>query len=56
MTTTLFLGGYLLIGLVFSPVWVGILWLSIWPGVWLYSLFWSMEIWYVPPDERSGDA
>ena len=53
MTVILILGGYLLAGVLFSPIWVGILWLSIWPGVWLYSLFRSMNLGYVPADERT---
>lgn len=54
MTPILFLGAYLLVGVVLSPIWVGALWLSIWPGVWLYSLFRSMNLSYVPPDEQCG--
>jgi len=42
---------YLLVGVLFSPIWVGALWLSIWPGVWLYSLFRPMDLGYIPPDE-----
>ena len=44
-------GAYLLIGILFSPIWVGALWVSIWPGVWLYSLFRPMKLRYVPHDE-----
>jgi hypothetical protein len=43
---------YLLVGVVFSPIWVGALWLSIWPGVWLYSFFRPMILGYIPPDEQ----
>ena len=44
-------GAYLLVGLFFSPIWVGALWVSIWPGVWLYSFFRPMKLRYVPHDE-----
>ena len=44
-------GAYLLLGVLFSPIWVGALWVSIWPGVWLYSLFRPMKLRYVPHDE-----
>ena len=44
-------GAYLLVGVLFSPIWVGALWVSIWPGVWLYSLFRPMKLRYVPHDE-----
>ena len=43
---------YLLVGVLLSPIWVGALWLSIWPGVWLYSLFRPMNLGYIPPDEQ----
>ena len=46
-------GAYLLVGVLFSPIWVGALWVSIWPGVWLYSLFRPMKLRYVPHDEQS---
>ena len=52
MTPLMFLGAYLLVGVLFSPIWVGAFWLSIWPGVWLYSLFRTMELGYVPSDEQ----
>jgi hypothetical protein len=45
---------YLLVGILFSPIWVGVLWLSIWPGIWLYSLFRPMNLRYIPPDEQPG--
>lgn len=54
MAPIFILGAYLLVGVVLSPVWVGVLWLSIWPGVWLYSLFRPMNLAYVPRDERPG--
>ncbi len=46
----LFLLAYLIAGLMLSPVWVGALWLSIWPGLWLYSLVRSTQIGYVAVD------
>ncbi|MDH3642101.1 MAG: hypothetical protein OES38_08390 [Gammaproteobacteria bacterium] len=52
MTPLLILGTYLLVGVLFSPIWVGFFWVSIWPGVWLYSLFRNMELGYVPSDEQ----
>jgi len=53
-TPLLFLVAYLIIGVLFCPVWVGFLWLSIWPGIWLYSLFRPMDLGYVPPDAQKG--
>lgn len=47
----LFLGAYLLVGVLLSPLWVGALWLSIWPGLWFYSLFWPLRLGYVSPEE-----
>lgn len=45
---------YLLVGMIFSPIWVGALWLSVWPGVWLYSLFRPLKLGYIPTDEESS--
>ncbi|MGI9327430.1 MAG: hypothetical protein ACR2PZ_19585 [Pseudomonadales bacterium] len=45
---------YLLIGMIFSPIWVGALWLSIWPGVWLYSLIRPVNLGYIPAVEKSN--
>lgn len=42
-----FLVGYLMLGILLSPFWVGALWLSIWPGLWLYSNFKTMKIHYI---------
>lgn len=44
----LFLLGFLVIGIVFVLFWVGILWLCIYPGVWLYSKFKPMTLFYMP--------
>ena len=52
MTVLYAVGAYLLVGIVFSPIWVGALWVSIWPGVWLYSFVRPMTLGYVPPDEQ----
>jgi len=38
---------YLVAGLILCPVWVCALWLSIWPGLWLYSLVRYTHIGYV---------
>lgn len=48
-TTTLigFLGAYLILGILLSPLWVCVAWLSIWPGLWLYSLLRPMSFRYV---------
>lgn len=43
---------YLLLGVVLSPVWVGALWLSIWPGIWLYSTIRPMNLGYISLDEQ----
>lgn len=45
---------YLLVGMIFSPIWVGALWLSVWPGVWLYSLFRPVNLGYLPDDEEGS--
>ena len=50
-TPMLFLLAYLAAGLVLSPLWVGTLWLSIWPGLWLYSLVRPTRISYVAVDD-----
>lgn len=52
MTPIAFLGAYLVLGVVLSPAWVGALWLSIWPGVWLYSQFRPMNLGYIPTDHE----
>ena len=44
----LFLLGYLVVGIVFVPFWAGLLWLSIYPGIWLYSKFKPMTLFYKP--------
>jgi hypothetical protein len=51
MTPLLAVIAYLFVGLVFSPIWVSALWLSIWPGIWLYSLLRPMNLGYIPTDE-----
>ena len=42
----LFLLGYLVFGLLFMPFWAGIFWLGLYPGIWLYSKFKSMVLYY----------
>ena len=45
---------YLVVGFLLSPMWVGVAWLSIWPGIWLYSLLRPMKLEYVPSDDQSA--
>ncbi len=42
----LFLLGYLVVGVIFVPFCAGILWLSIYPGIWWYSKFKPMTLFY----------
>ena len=42
----LFLLGYLVVGIILVPIWAGIFWLSIYPGIWLYSKFKPMTLFY----------
>ena len=44
----LIVGGYLLIGIIFAPFAVGMFWLSLWPGLWVYSLLRPMRISFSP--------
>ena len=39
---------YLLLGLLTAPFWAGIVWLIIWPCMWLYSNVRPIRIRYVP--------
>ena len=47
--------GYLVVGVVLSPLWAGIIWLSVWPGLWLYSLVRRIRIVYLSGDDGRGD-
>jgi hypothetical protein len=42
----LFLLGYLVLSLIFMPLWAGIFWLGLYPGIWLYSKFKPMVLFY----------
>ena len=42
----LFLLGYLVVGIIFVPFWAGIFWLGIYPGIWSYSKFKPMTLFY----------
>jgi len=50
----LFLLGYLFLGLILMPLWAGIFWLSIYPGIWLYSRFKPMVLFYEPVGKIKG--
>ncbi len=52
----LFLLGYLVIGMIFVPFWVGIFWLSIYPGIWLYSKFKPMTLFYKPVNNNETNT
>ena len=42
----LFLAAYLIIGASLTPIWAGIFWIGLYPGIWLYSKLKPMEIYY----------
>ena len=44
--TLAFMGGYLAVGIVTAPIWVGALWLGIWPGLLIYSFVRPMRLRY----------
>ena len=47
LKSELFLLIYLVVGAIFAvPIWAGIFWLSLYPGIWVYSIFRPTEIHY----------
>jgi hypothetical protein len=47
LKSELFLVAYLVVGAIFAvPIWAGIFWLSMYPGLWIYSRFRLTEINY----------
>lgn len=47
LDSELFLAAYLIIGVVLTPIWAGIFWLGLYPGIWLYSKLKPIEIYYI---------
>ena len=49
-TLLLIVAAYLVAGVIFTPLWAGVLWLAVWPGLWLYSMVRTIDIRYTLPD------
>ena len=51
----LFIIAFTMVGIITSPMWSAILWLCIWPGLKVYSMFSPMKIRYIK-HEKNIDA
>ena len=50
LQSELFLVAYLIVGAIFAiPIWAGIFWLGLYPGIWIFSKFRLTEIHYHEP-------
>jgi len=52
----LFLLAYLFLGILFMPIWAGIFWIGLYPGIWLYSKFKPMVLLFNPVKEIPNDT
>ena len=50
----LVLAGYLFIGVFFAAFWALILWLGLYPGIWVYSKISPLRLGYEPLDEEAS--
>ena len=47
LQSELFLVAYLIVGAIFAiPIWAGMFWLGLYPGIWIFSKFRLTEIHY----------
>ena len=50
-----FVAAYLLLGILFSPFWVGVTWLCVWSGLRVYAIFRPIRIGFLRHDISSKD-